>query len=219
MKKIVLALFIFIVLSISIFVYVKNRFKSEEQLENMEVANFHGEKEEINKLIKQVLSWSESRESVKLLPVLADSLDSIYIGFDMDKLTENIDKLKETRFFSTEFIENYEQIIITLDRKLKNKEFNEWLVGDLPPFKFHNNYNPWWGGQESFPVQLVIVEIVSLSKDKGEFYFKCGGKEQECRGLENYKMKFRVVKENNEWKISYLLGFDHEESIRKDGVI
>jgi hypothetical protein len=190
MKKIVLALFIFIVLSISIFVYVQNRYKSEEQLENMEVANFNREKEEISKLIKQVLSWSESRESVKLLPVLADSLDSIYIGFDMDKLTENIDKLKETRFFSTEFIENYEQIIITLDRKLKNKEFNEWLVGDLPPFKFHNNYNPWWGGQESFPVQLVIVEIVSLSKDKGEFYFKCGGKEQECRGLENYKMKF-----------------------------
>jgi hypothetical protein len=219
MKKIVIALFVFIVLFISAIVYVQNKFKREQQTENLEDANFPREKEEINTLIKQVLIWSESKESIKLLPVLTDSLNRINIGFDRDKLTENLVKLKETSFFSTEFIENYKQIIITLDEKIRNKEYNEWLVGDLPPFIFHNNYNPWWGGQESFPVQLVIVEVVSLNNDKGEFYFKCGGKEQECRGLENYKMKFRVVKENNKWKISYLSGFDYKESIRKDGVI
>ncbi|MFT3740955.1 MAG: hypothetical protein QM786_19570 [Breznakibacter sp.] len=68
-------------------------------------------------------------------------------------------------------------------------------------------------------MQLVIVENVSLSKDKGEFYFKCRSMGQECSGLEGYKTRFRVVKEDNKWKISYMQGFDYEESIKKDGEV
>jgi len=197
-------------------VHAQNDQKTERQTASFEVADIPKDAEEIQKLMRGVLSWSESKESVDLLPILADGKDSVYIGFDMDKLKENLNKLKETGFFSTEFIENYNQIILTLDRKLRNKEYIEWLVGDLPPFKFANDCNPWWNGQEYFSLELVIVEKISLRKDEGEFYFKCGSIGKECSGLEGYKTRFRVVKSENKWKISYMQGFDYLESIKKD---
>ncbi|MFO7369636.1 MAG: hypothetical protein R6X09_05125 [Bacteroidales bacterium] len=200
-------------------VRAQNDQKTEKQTANFEVTDIQKDTEEIQKLIQRVLSWSESKESVDLLPILADSKDSVYVGFDMDKLKENLNKLKETSFFSSEFIENYNQIILTLDRKLKNKEYIEWLIGDLPPFRFANDCNPWWNGQEYFSLQLVIVEKINLSKDEGEFYFKCGSMGNDCSGLEGYKTRFRVVKRENKWKISYMQGFDYSESTKKDGEI
>jgi hypothetical protein len=219
MEKTILTLITVIVICISICVHAQNSQKTEKQSVNLEVTDIQKDTEEIQKLIQQVLSWSESKESVDLLPVLVDSKDSVYVGFDMDKLKENLNKLKETSFFSSEFIENYNQIILTLDRKLRNKEYIEWLVGDLPPFKFANDCNPWWNGQEYFSLQIVIVEKISLSKDEGEFFFKCGRMGKECSGLEGYKTRFRVVKWENKWKISYMQGFDYMESTKKDGEI
>jgi len=173
--------------------------------------------EEILKLVKQVLIWGDSKESIGLLPVLTDRKDSVYIGFDMIKLKSSLDKLKETNYFATEFIENYKQIIVTLDKKLRNGEYGKWLVGDLPPFIFANDYSPWWNGQESFSVQFGSIELISSEKNKGEFYFICGDKGSGCEGMENYKMRFSVVKENDKWKISYMEGFDFKKSTRKDG--
>jgi hypothetical protein len=182
----------------------------EKQIDNSK------DKEEIEKLLCKVLNWSDSKESIDLLPVMTNSKQTVYIGFDMDKLQVNLDKLRETGFFATSFIENYNQIIQTLDRKLRNHEY-DWLVGDLPPFIFENDYNPWWNGQEHFSLQLVTIEPIKLNKDSGEFYFKCGDTGHGREGVENYKMKFKVVKEDYKWKISYLEGFDFKESTRKDG--
>ena len=94
------------------------------------------DKEEIQNLIRHVLKWSNSKQSINLLPVLTDNKESFYIGFDLDKHKANIEKLRETNFFTTEFIENYNQIILTLDRKLHIGEFERWMVGYLPTFIF-----------------------------------------------------------------------------------
>ncbi|MDP4209606.1 MAG: hypothetical protein Q8928_12405 [Bacteroidota bacterium] len=192
----------------------QSTLKADNQTDNTK----SNDKEEILKLIKQVIIWGDSKESIGLLPVLTDSKDSVYIGFDMIELKSNLDKLKETNYFATEFIENYRQIIVTLDKKLRNGEYEKWFVGDLPTFIFANDYSPWWNGQESFPIEKGMVELINLDKDKGEFDFACGDKGHGCDGLENYKMRFRVVKEDNKWKISYLEGFNFKESTRKDGV-
>lgn len=169
--------------------------------------------EAILKLIKQTLSWSETG-AIDLLPVLTDSVDSIYIGFDMEKLKANLEKLRATGFFAREFIDNYNQMILKLDKNFRNKEYDKWMVGELPTFNFANDYDPWWNGQESFSVQSGIIEVIKFDGSKGDFYFKCGGKRGACDGLENYSMKFSVVKESNKWKISYMEGFDYQEGIK-----
>ncbi|MBN1186430.1 MAG: hypothetical protein JXB49_29410 [Bacteroidales bacterium] len=197
----------------------KTATTTENKLENIETPNKSNDSEEIQTLIRKVLNWSDSKNHIELLPVLTDSNDSIYIGFDLDKHKYNLVKMKSTDFFATEFIENYNQIILTLDKGLRNGEYEQWLVGDLPTFIFANDYSPWWNGQESFSIEKGTVELIKLDNESGEFNFTCGDKGLGCEGMENYKMRFRVIKENNKWKISYMEGFDFKESTRKDGVL
>jgi hypothetical protein len=192
---------------------------AQNKLENIENSDKSKDTEEIQKLICQILNWADSKNCIELLPVVTDSNDSIYIGFDIDKHRLNLEKLKSTDFFANEFIDNYNQIILALDKGLRNGEYEQWLVGDLPTFIFANDYSPWWNGQESFSIEKGAIELIKLEKGKGEFNFICGDKSLGCEGMENYKMRFGVIKENNKWKISYMEGFDFKESTRKDGVL
>jgi len=174
---------------------------------------------EIQTIIKNVLIWSDTKESISLIPAISDSMNSFYIGLDIEKHKQNIEKLKKTDFFAAEFIDNYNQIILTIDKNLRNGTYEKWLVGDLPTFIFANDYNPWWNGQESFSLDCGKVELINLTKNTGEFYFVCGASGESCEGMENYKMKFRVSKDAGKWRISYLEGFNYKESTRKDGVL
>jgi hypothetical protein len=181
------------------------------------------DKEEIQNLIRQVLNWSQPK-SIELLPVLTDSKDSSCVGFDFNKLKSNIDKLKETNLFAEEFIENYNQIIQTLDQKIKSKEFEKWYpYGDLPPFSFANDVDPWCLCQDipyekPNPWDLVEVTVVNLNKEKGELYWKWGKLElNQGAGWNKFAYGFSVIKENGKWKINYMEGFDFDKSVQMDG--
>jgi hypothetical protein len=160
-----------------------------------------------------VLSWADSENGIDLLPALTDKDGRIYVGLDLVKHAENLTKLKNTHYFASEFIDNYDQIILAIDKGIRNKEYKEWLVGDLPTFRFANDYNPWWNGQEHFPLDLISIETITLSDDTGEFYIRCAGP---CNGMENFRTRFSAIKENNRWQISYLEGFDFKEAIKRD---
>jgi hypothetical protein len=121
----------------------KTATSTDNKLENLEASDKSMDKEKIQTLIRKVLNWSDSKNRIDLLPVITDSNDSIYIGFDLDIHKQNLEKLKSTGFFATEFIDNYNQIILTLDKGLRNGEYDKWLVGDLPTFIFANDVSPW----------------------------------------------------------------------------
>lgn len=194
---------------------------TENQTKNLKATEESKDKEEIQNLIRRTLNWSNSKKSVDLLPVVTDSSDSIYIGFDLNKHRANLIKLRETNFFTADFIKNYNQIILTLDRKLRNKEIDEWRVGDLPTFAFANDVNPWSLCQdvpydEPNPWDLVEVKIISLSSKNGELYWKWGKPElNDAADWKEFSYRFKVAKENGRWKIDYLQGFDFKESIRE----
>ena len=186
---------------------------------NSKTTSATDDKVEIQNLIRQVLKWSSSKKSINLLPVLTDSKGRSYIGFDLDKHKSNLHDLRETNFFSTVFIENYNQIILTLDKKLRNKEFDEWLVGELPTFIFANDVNPWCSCQDNPDGELVVVDITSLKSNYGELNWKWGNLSSDNDpSWKEFSYKFRVVKENDKWKIDYMEGFDFKECTRKDGL-
>jgi hypothetical protein len=194
--------------------------KASEKSEILQVTEDSKDKKEIQSLMRQVLVWSHSNQSIDLLPVLTDSKDSVYIGFDLDKHKQNLNKLKESRLFANEFIDNYNQIILTLDRKLRNKEYEEWLVGDLPTFIFANDVDPWCLCQDNLEWDSVGIDIIKLNSDKGELNWKWGNlKPDYDPSWREFSYKFRVVKEENSWKIAYMQGFDFNESTTKDGFL
>lgn len=183
---------------------------TEQRVENLEILDKSKEKDKIQTLIRKALSWADSENGIDLLPVVIsqnNNNDSIFI-IDLDQHKLNLDKLKSIVFFATEFIENYNQIILTLDKKFRDKEL-EWLVGDLPPFG--QNASPWCHCQDT-PYEnswdFIEIEIINLDGNQGELIWKWGDVELNESSSWNTPYKFRVVKENDKWKISYMEGFD-----------
>lgn len=163
-------------------------------------------KTDIQVLIRQVLIWSDTCRAFDLYPAISDEHDSMYIGFDMNIVNKNMTILSQTGFFSLSFIENYNRIIKTLDKKIRNKKI-DWMVGDLPTFNFNMSYidvNPWCLCQGFLIEQFDGIEIINLNSSVGELKFKW------TKDSEWINFKFNVVNEDTKWKISYMEGFDFE---------
>lgn len=177
------------------------------------------DKQQIQKLIRNVMIWAEDGKEVPdLLPFVVNRQDSTVTGFDLDKLEGIDDSLKTTGFFSEEFISNYNQIIQLLYRKMKNKEIAPFSTGDIPPFGFYTDADPWcdcqdvpYDGEDAFMVaaKLVEVHVVELNNESGKMYWTWGSLPKGTSpdwGAVTYK--FNVIKQDGKWKISYLQGFD-----------
>ena len=191
----------------------KTTFAPEEKVSNSE-----NDKLQIQKVIRQVLNWANSENSIDLLPAIADSKDSVYIGFDLDKHKENLNKLRDTKFFATAFINNYNQIISTFDKGLKNGKYEQWQVNEMPPFSFASDVNPWTLCQDipyDNPNPFDCVEVIMLNIENGEAIWKWGKTELITESSwKDFEYKFGAVKEDDHWKISYLEGFDYKESTK-----
>lgn len=193
----------------------ESKSSSDNNIEKTKLSGNPDNKEAIQNLIRQALNWANSENSIDLLPVISENGDSLYTGFDFKILKLNLNKLDGTGLFSKEFIDNYNQIILTLDKGIKTKEYDDWLVGEMQTFNFANDVNPWCYCQEipdnnPNPWDLVKVTIIKLDEDKGDLTWTWGQ-----TNWEDAEYSFRVIKENGRWKISYMKGFDYNESIKK----
>lgn len=175
---------------------------------------------DILRLIRNVLNWGDLPNSINLLPLVGNS-DSICIGFDLEKLNANLEKLRSTNYFSEEFIDNYKLIILTLDRKIKNKEFEAWYIYDVPdPLNFAVNASAWCNCMEvpydkPNPWDFVEIKVVSTSKEQADLFWTWGNlSDEQKKYWEDDSYNFKVKKENNQWKISYMQGFDFKEATR-----
>lgn len=174
------------------------------------------DKQPIESLIKQVLTWSDTENAIELLPVVADSKDNAYIGFDLDKHKKNLDALRQTTLFAPEFIENYNQIISVLDKGLRKGTYGKWLVGDLQPFMFSNDHSPWCNCQDNDDWNKIEVRVITLTDNEGELEWTWGNVGTGTNpNWADFAYKFKVVKENDKWKIAYLSGFDYQKSTQK----
>ena len=174
---------------------------------------------QVEQLIRKVLVWADSKNSINLLPMLTDKRDSFYIGFDLNKHNENLDKLRGTDFFANEFINNYDQIILTLDKKLRNKNFEPWMVGDLPTFPFANDVDPWCDCQDYLDWDSVVVQVIQINGNRWNLRWKWGNPEVAGDpGWREFYYDFTAIKENGKWRVAYMNGFDFHEGTGKDGL-
>jgi hypothetical protein len=194
----------------------------EIQSSTSKIASYASDKEKIQNIVSQSLVWAESAP-INLFPVITDRKNKFIIGLDTNQHKKNIDKIKATGFFSTEFIDNYNKIVSTLDKGIKDGRYGKLLVGDLPIFGFATDANPWCGCQDvpfdkPNPWEVIKINIVSLDKSKAEADWKWGKLELNTDpSWKNFAYRFRAVKEGGKWKIAYLEGFDFARATRKNG--
>jgi len=161
------------------------------------------DKEKLQQLIRRLYEWHETKSSHNDFDPVADNQDIIYVGLDLKQQEQRQIELKQTDFFADQFIDNYNKIALTIDNDLKSKKL-EWQVGNLPPFG--NDANPWCNCQDNPDNywQTMTINKIELDKNAATFTWTWG---------DNFEYKVYAVKQNNNWKISYLQGFDFNEFI------
>lgn len=166
------------------------------------------DKMEMGKIIRGVVELDlNDTIHIDLLPAIADEKDSIYVGFDFQKLEITVQQLRNTGFFSETFINNYKRIIAELDRKLQNNELGVWDMRDMPPFGFAVDYGPFCNCQDDYTVDSVGFINENCENVEAEWF----SIRPDIKGnIQAYVMsKCKFEKENGSWKISYLSGFDY----------
>ncbi len=159
------------------------------------------DKQNLEQLVRRLYEWHETKSSHNDFDPTADKQDSTYVGLDLKKHEERLAELKKTDFFADQFLDNYNKIALTIDEELKSKKL-EWLVGELPPFG--NDANPWCNCQDNPDNywQTLTINKIMLDNKTAAFTWTWGG---------NFEYKVKAIKENDNWKITYLQGFDLNE--------
>ncbi|SFT41482.1 hypothetical protein SAMN05216474_0432 [Lishizhenia tianjinensis] len=163
--------------------------------------------ERARELMVNVLQWSDSVQSFHLLTF--NQNDSVFNSIDTLQLERNLELLNSSRYFTQNFIDNYENIIRTISKKLNNGEYPIWYPGELPPFYFSSDLNPWCLCQDNYGWNSIKVEVIN--EKEGEF--KWTWKELNTN---NWSYTFKVINVKNQIKIDYLEGFDYANSINAD---
>lgn len=172
------------------------------------------DREALQILIREMLKWANSRSFSRpfLHPLLTDSNHTV-TGIDWQEGQTSMDKLRATGFFAEEFIENYHQILSTLDARIKNNEFGEFSDEDQPPFAFATDADPWCNCQDvpfdDHPFDYVEVEVTERNGKRAKLIWKWGNLNPNTdTGWREFSYRAEALKENGHWKIAYLDGFD-----------
>ena len=177
------------------------------------------DEEQIQTLIRQALRWGSESEIALPNPVTKEG--GVWNGLNMKEHKQNLSKLRESGFFSREFIANYNNLITTLNSKLEDGTI-KWECGEMQPFAFAQDHDAWIAAQDlpyydPDPFEIIEIQVIRLDSERGEFFWKWAGingmGQSKKSALEDGKQRFDVVKEDGKWKISYLQGFDYEDGI------
>ena len=173
---------------------------------------------QITLLIRKVLTWANSDDSFELLP-FNEGTDSLCTGINFRQHNENLNKLKETGYFTEVFISNYDNIVKTIDKQIKNKTIEPWNVYEEPPLRFDTGASAWCMCQDNSDWGKVETEAIGIYDDESEFYWKFGGLQpDDDPSWKAFRYKFKAAIKNGKWKIDWMEGFDYESSTKSDGM-
>ncbi len=181
--------------------------KEKSNTTNGQQFNLRNDTTEIENFTKELYKWNETKNSHNdFSPLENKKTDSIYTNLDLILHKERIQELQNTKLFALQFIENYDKIGLTIHEKMQAKTL-QWHIGDLPPFG--NGANPWCNCQDNPDEYWKKIKIKNLiiHKQTATYNWTWG---------DDFNYKAQAIKENGDWKISYLEGFDFNKFIPKN---
>lgn len=164
------------------------------------------DKKEMRDLVIRLLKWHENNDVFEGFVPIYNETSRLAIGMDLKALQEALDNLTESNFFDKEFINNYSNIVTSIDKKIKNREI-VFMDGDMPPYA---GANPWCNCQDypyENPWDKIDIDFISIDKSSAVLTWTWGDSDWS----KYFKYKVRAKKKNGEWRISYLEGFDFND--------
>ncbi len=122
----------------------------------------------------------------------------MYTGVDLAAHARSTEALRKTGYFSEEFLQNYYQLGVTMDKGLREGSL-VWPVGELPGFG--TDTSPWCNCQDN-PDKFwehLTLDSFSFTGDSASFVW---------RWDTTFSYRARARKAGGVWQIAYLNGFD-----------
>lgn len=142
--------------------------------------------------------WEAAGRRGDFDPELTQPSDTVYTGLDQKAHQQRLKDMAGTGLFAQSFLDRYDQLAATLDRGMRSGAL-VWYTGELPPFG--NGADPWCNCQdtpENFPQSIRIAQV-SFDRDTASWSWY---------GQDGTGYRVRALKEQGQWKILYLEGFD-----------
>lgn len=164
------------------------------------------EEEQLKSLVQKMYIWQQAKEERSVdFDVKGNEIK--YTEIDKKALDAKLKTLKESNFFTQNYLDNYTRISNEIDKRLKDG-FYEYFVGDLPPFLVAE-VNPWCTCQDNPDKfwETMVFNNIKIESNKASLDWTWGDASVDSDFL--YHVDF--VKVDNQWKIDYLEGFDFEK--------
>jgi len=155
----------------------------------------------IKAVIVKMYQWQDTNNFYYNYMLTEKPNDSIYNGFDMEMLSKRLEELKATSFFSDKFLQQYNSLIVGIDKKLKNGSY-KWYVGDLEDDG--PGANLWCLCQDVASDNWNDIVITITNQTNTETTVEWDWFEKSAN--EGYTIKLSNM--NNHWLINYMEGFD-----------
>jgi hypothetical protein len=158
---------------------------------------------EVINLLREVYRWHDKyQDSLTDFSIIVK--DSFQVGLNYDSLNKTVGVLKQTNYFSSSFFDNYKKLADFVNNK---------LISAHPKYLNEINFDfqdadPWTGFQDSAPDywdNFKITDYKSTARSASLKWLI------QTKDLSSEKYSVGFSKENGEWKVSYLEGFDLEK--------
>jgi hypothetical protein len=156
---------------------------------------------ELTQLIRKVYKWHETAKMKfdGFKPLKRNATDTLYTSIDLDENQKAIEELKQTGLFASSFLSDYRKIAERMDKELRDGS-SLWPEGELSTFG--DDADAWCNCQD-FPVDqywnIIKLVDVKINNNDADFKWTWG---------DSFLYKAKATKENGNWRISYLQGFD-----------
>ncbi len=156
----------------------------------------------LNALLRNMYAWYETK-CIKgdFMPADPAYDQNSFMGIDFDLHQKKLGQLRNSGFFSEEFINNYNQIARMIDTSLQTGQ-TTWLVGDLSPFS--TGADSWCDCQDNPDNywETMSVKITQSNDSSATLLWSWPDKDA-------YQVE--AVKEKGNWKISGMQGFRYAD--------
>lgn len=163
------------------------------------------EKRELTDFIRSVYKWHETASSNDDFNAITgkpkESKDSLFTGIDWVAHKNRMKELEATGYFAKDFLENYNNIAVAIDKELKSGA-QTWLLGEMPPYG--NDANPWCNCQDNPDKYWETMTVKIMKRTENSTKLKWTWDNKFFYGM-------TVIKVDDSWKIQYLQGFDFKK--------